>query len=258
MKLPAKSGIVPLFVLLLTVVAHAELVSQLRPTGYVNDFAHVLEPKTVAQMEGICQQTDQKAHAQIAVVTINSLDGADVESYAVNLFKSWGIGDKSTNRGVLILYAIQDRRARIEVGYGLEPILPDGKVGSFHREAIPLMRSGNYSAALLLVTSRVAGVIAQDAGIEIPNVAPPATIRPSSQPDDQRFPLGAIIIGGVVLLIILCTPLRGVLFWLLLSQVLGGRGGSGGGWGGGGVGGGGGFGGFGGGSSGGGGASGGW
>jgi uncharacterized protein len=192
------------------------------------------------------------------VVTINSLDGADVESYAVDLFKSWGIGDKSTNRGVLILYAIRDRRARIEVGYGLEPILPDGKVGSFQREAIPLMRSGNYSAALLLVTNRVAGVIAQDAGIQIPNVLPPAMIRPARQPDDQRFPLGAIIIGGVVLLIILFTPLRGVLFWLLLSQVLGGRGGSGGGWGGGGVGGGGGFGGFGGGSSGGGGASSGW
>ncbi len=261
MKLLAKFGIVPLFVLLLTMIAHAEPVSQLRPTGYVNDFAHVLDQKTVAQMEGICQQTDQRAHAQIAVVTINSLDGADVESYAVNLFKSWGIGDKSTNRGLLILYAIQDRRARIEVGYGLEPILPDGKVGSFQREAIPLMRSGDYSAALLLVTSRVAGVIAQDAGIEIPNVLPPATILPSDQPDGQRLPLGQIIVVGLALLVLLFTPLRGVLFGLLLSQVLGGRReGSGGGWGGGGFGGGGGggFGGFGGGSSGGGGGSSGW
>jgi uncharacterized protein len=93
MKLLAKFGIALLSVLLLAAAAHAEPVSQLRPTGYVNDFAHVLEQKAVAQIEGLCQQIDQKDHAQIAVVTINSLDGSDAESYAVNLFKSWGIGD---------------------------------------------------------------------------------------------------------------------------------------------------------------------
>src|ERR1039457_927841 len=171
----------------------AESVSQLQPTGYVNDFAHVLDQNTSAQITDTCRQIDEKAHAQITLVTINSLDGSDVESYAVALFKKWGIGSKSTNRGVLILYAIRDHRARIEVGYGLEPILPDGKVGGFQREAIPLMRSGNDNQALLLVTSRVADVIASDAGIQLPSVLPPAMIRPSSQPDDPRFPLGAII-----------------------------------------------------------------
>lgn len=259
MKLQLKFGIAALLVLILTMVVHAEPVSQLHATGYVNDFAHVLQQSTVAQIEGICLQVDQKAHAQIAVVTINSLDGADSESYAVDLFKSWGIGNKSTNRGVLILYAIRDHRARIEVGYGLEPILPDGRVGSFQREAIPLMRSGDTSAALLLVTNRVAGVIAKDAGIQIPNVPPPAAFRPSEKGDRPQISLGAIIAFGVILLIIMVSPLRGVLFWLLLSQVFGGRG-SGGGWGGGGFGGGGGggFGGFGGGSSGGGGSSSSW
>ena len=142
-----------------------ESVSQLQPSGYVNDFAHVLDADTTAQITGLCQQIDENAHAQIALVTINSLDGSDIESYAVDLFHKWGIGAKATNRGVLILYAIKDHRARIEVGYGLEPILPDGKVGSFQREAIPLMRSENYNQALLLVTRRVADVIATDAGI---------------------------------------------------------------------------------------------
>ena len=142
----------------------AESVSQLQPTGYVNDFAHVLSQKTSEEITETCQQVDEKAHAQIALVTINSLDGVDIESYAVDLFKKWGIGAKSTNRGVLILYVIRDHGARIEVGYGLEPILPDGKVGGFQREAIPLMRAGNYNDALLLVTSRVANVIASDAG----------------------------------------------------------------------------------------------
>src|SRR6202030_3526037 len=161
----------------------AESVSQLQPTGYVNDFAHVLDQATISQITDIARQVDEKAHAQMAVVTVNSLDGADIESYAVDLFKKWGIGAKSTNRGVLILYAIRDHRARIEVGYGLEPILPDGKVGGFQREAIPLMRSGNYNEALLLVTSRVAEVIAKDAGVQLttPQLAP-APAEPVEQP----------------------------------------------------------------------------
>src|SRR5438105_3293874 len=123
--------------LILAGAALAEPVAQLKPTGYVNDFAHVLDQNTIAQTDEICRQIDEKAHAQIAVVTVRSLDGSDIESYAVDLFHRWGIGSKSTNRGVLILYAIDDHHARIEVGYGLEPILPDGKVGGFQREAIP-------------------------------------------------------------------------------------------------------------------------
>src|SRR5437763_16482334 len=122
----------------------------------------------------MCHQVDEKARAQIALVTINTLDGSDIESYAVQLFQQWGIGSKQTNRGVLILYAIRDHRARIEVGYGLEPILPDGKVGSFQREAIPLMRSGKYSQALQLVAAQVAGVIASDAGIQLTGSQPRA------------------------------------------------------------------------------------
>lgn len=238
--------------------AHAEPIAQLKPTGYVNDFARVLDATTVAQMDDICRQIDEKAHAQIAVVTIHALDGSDIESYAVDLFHQWGVGNKSTNRGVLILYAIDDRHARVEVGYGLEPILPDGKVGGFQREAIPYMQSGDYNKALLLVTSRVAGVIAQDAGIQLTNAqaeVPPA--QPEEQPSGG-ISLGGIVLIGIVILIVLVTPLRSVLFWIIFSQIFGG--GRGGGWGGGGFGGGGGggFGGFGGGSSGGGGASSSW
>jgi uncharacterized protein len=261
-NLRAKLRLAALLAVSLAIAARAEPISQLKPTGYVNDFAHVLDPSTVSQMEDICRQVDEKAHAQIAVVTINSLDGSDIESYAVNLFKQWGIGSKSTDHGVLILYAIRDRRARIEVGYGLEPILPDGKVGGFQREAIPLMKSGDYSQALLLVTSRVADVIAADAGIQLTNSQPRAPTQPVSE-HGGGLSFGGIIVFIVVILIILFTPLRSLLFWILFSSIFGGGGrgfgGGGGGFGGfGGGGGGGGFGGFGGGSSGGGGASSSW
>lgn len=249
--------------LALVLAAQAEPVAKLKPTDYVNDFAHVLDQNTIAQMDEICRQIDEKAHAQIAVVTIHSLDGSDIESYAVDLFHQWGVGSKAKDSGVLILYAIDDHRARIEVGYGLEPILTDGKVTSFQREAIPLMRSGNYSQALLLVTSRVAQVIAQDAGVQIttPQLSPP--MRERRQQPGEGISAGGIILLIIIVLIVLFTPLRGILFWMLFSGTFGG-GGRGGGWGGGGFGGGsgfgggGGFGGFGGGSSGGGGGSSSW
>jgi uncharacterized protein len=244
---------------MLVLAAQAEPVAQLKATDYVNDFAHVLDQNTIAQMDDICHQIDEKAHAQIAVVTVRSLDSSDIESYAVDLFHQWGIGSKSTNRGVLILYAIDDHRARIEVGYGLESILPDGKVGAFQREVVPLMRAGDYNKALLLVTSRVAKVIADDAGVKLTNLQPEAPVEPDNQPG-RRLSIGAIVGIAIVILIILSTPLRGILFWILFSGMFGGGGGSrgGGGWSGGAFGGGGGFGGFGGGSSGGGGASSSW
>ncbi len=81
--------------LLLALAAQAEPVSQLKATDYVNDFAHVLDQNTIAQMDDICHQIEVKAHAQIAVVTIHSLDGSDIESYAVDLFHQWGVGSKS-------------------------------------------------------------------------------------------------------------------------------------------------------------------
>jgi uncharacterized protein len=259
MKSGAKVALAAVLVLSLAFALHAEPVSQLKPTDYVNDFAHVLDPNTVAQLDNICQQIDQKAHAQIAVVTIKSLDGSDIESYAVDLFKKWGIGAKATDRGVLILLATQDHRYRIEVGYGLEPILPDGKVGAIGREAVPLLRQNDFNGAVLLMTTRVAEVIAQDAGIQLTGTSQPAPT--TVQQPSAGLSIGGIIAIIIIALIVLFTPLGRLLFWGLL---LGGRGGGGGfgggGFGGGGFGGGGGggFGGFGGGSSGGGGASGSW
>ncbi len=208
-----QSSRVAIVLLALPLLLLAEPVSQLHPTDYVNDFAHVLDPTTIAQLDNICQQLDQKAHAQIAAVTVNTLDGSDIESYAVALYKQWGIGSKATDHGVLILLAVQDRKYRIEVGYGLEPILPDGKVGGIGREAVPLLRQSDYSGAVSLMTSRVADVIAQDAGIELTGARPQLPAAPSAQPQLSGKQL---LILGVILLIVLLTPLRKILFYFLL------------------------------------------
>ncbi len=257
MKRAAKTMLLTGLLIAVASFLHAEPVSQLKPTDYVNDFAHVIDQNTVTQLDDICKQIDEKAHAQIAVVTINSLDGEDVQKYSVDLFQKWGVGSKSTDKGVLILIAVKDHKYWTEVGYGLEPILPDGKVGGFGREAVPSLKAGDYSAAVSLMTSRVANVIAQDAGIQLTGTQPPAPVE--SQPQSQPgISLGRIIFFIILVLLFIFTPLRSLLFWMLLSGGRGGFGGGGFSGGGGFGGGGGGFGGFGGGSTGGGGAGGGW
>ena len=254
----------------------AEPIASLRPSNYVNDFAGVLDATTQSRMNDLCRQVDEKAHAQIAVVTVKSLDGQDESSYALALFQKWGIGAKKTNRGVLILLAIEDRKRFIQVGYGLEPILPDGKVGGFGREAVPILQSGNYAAAVTLLTSRVASVIAQDAGVTLDNQPQMALPRQRPAPSGA---VGTVVVLFLVLIFVVLPLLRaifrgggggrggggsgflsGLLWGMLFSNLGGGRGGGfGGGFGGGGGGfGGGGFGGFGGGSTGGGGAGGSW
>jgi uncharacterized protein len=260
----------------------AEPIASLRPTNYVNDFAGVLDATTQARLNDLCQQVEQKAQAQIAVVTVKSVDGQDVVSYAVALYQKWGIGAKGKDRGVLILLATQDHKYWTTVGYGLEPILPDGKVGGFGREMVPLLRSGDYAGAVTLITARVASVIAQDAGVTLDN--PPRLAAPRQQPVSGGGPGGAVLFFFLLFIVILIlrTIFRGGgsgrgsggsgflsgLLWAMLFSNLGGRGGyGGGGFGGGGFGGGGfggfgggggGFGGFGGGSTGGGGAGGSW
>ncbi len=250
-------------------VAAEPIASLPRPSNYVSDFAGVLDEATQARLNELCLEVDQKAHAQIAVVTVKSVDGQDVVSYAVALYQKFGIGAKGKDRGVLILLATDDHKYWISVGYGLEAILPDGKVGGFGREAVPILRTGNYGAAAILLTTRVASVIAQDAGVTLENQ--PRVAAPRQQPGPSAGLVWLVIIIIFIVISILRAIFRGggggrgggsgfwsgLLWGLLFSNIGGGRSGGyggGGGFGGGG----GGFGGFGGGSTGGGGAGGSW
>jgi uncharacterized protein len=250
---------------------HAESPKQLKPQGYVSDFANVLSQSTKFQLTALCTEVDEKAHAQIAVVTVKSLDGRSIEDFSIDLATQWGIGPKQSERGVLILLAVEDRRYRFEVGYGLEPILPDGKVGSFGREAVPYLQEGNYDAAVLLMTRRVADVIAQDRGVTLTvgtTLPPPRKFGTEQQEHDYSVLALLLLVGFVIFLVFAAVKsagqtgsrhYRGGGGWWVGPMMGGGMGGGygGGGFGGGG-GGGGGFGGFGGGSFGGGGASGSW
>lgn len=243
---------------------------QLKPTGYVNDFAGIFNVSTTERLTALCGEVDRNAKAQIAVATIESLDGADIESYAADLFRQWGIGGKSSNRGILVLLVVQERRYRVEVGYGLEPILPDGKVGGFGREAVPALKQGDYNGAMQLLVWHIGDTIATDAGFtlgpellpDVPGSQQPDTNPATRRPSSDSIPTGLIV--GILVVLLIILGIAGAIggwggvfnvFFFILNLVLssGEGGGSRGGFGGGG-----GFGGFGGGSSGGGGASGSW
>ncbi len=243
--------------------ALAQAQDQLKVTGYVNDFANVLSPATRAQLTALCTEVDQKAQAQIVAVTIQSLGGRPIEDYSIDLATRLGIGPKKSSRGVLILVAVDDHRYRIEVGYGLEAILPDGRVGGIGREAVPYLRQNDYDAAFLLMADKVGDVIAADRGVKLtgPIAAPP-------ERSTGNWGLGQIFLLFFAIFIVYSILGKkgggpGSRFgrggWWVGPMMGGGMGGGswGGGFGGSG-GGGGGFGGFGGGSFGGGGASGSW
>ncbi len=137
------------------------------PTGYVNDFAGVLSPDARSRLDRICSQLDSKAEAQIAVVTIHTLDGTDVADFAKELFNKWGIGHKGTNRGVLVLLAVNDRKYRITVGYGLESSLTDAKAAEIGREAAPLLHVNDYDRGVSLLVDQVAQFIADQFKVKL-------------------------------------------------------------------------------------------
>ncbi len=230
--------------------------SKLKPQGYVSDFSHVLSPPARAQLETYSARIEQATGVQMAIVTLDSLDGEPVEDVSNSLFRQWGIGKKGKDEGILLLIATKDHKDRIEVGYGLEPILPDGFAGSVLREARPLLREGAYGPALFEAAEQMGSRIASAKGVALD-----FSLRPQRRVVRTRQSLPwPVIVIGIAILLFLMRRGGGGGFWtgLILGNLLGGRGG----WGGGGFGGydsrgggGGGFGGFGGGDSGGGGAS---
>jgi len=253
-----------------------------KPQGYVTDAAGVLDAATRQELERKLAAFEQTSSIEIAVATIPSLEGETIEGYAVELFKQWGVGKKGAMNGVLLLIAPNDRKTRIEVGYGLEPLLTDGFCGEVIRgQMIPAFSKGDYSRGVS------DGVHSIEARLQCKTYTPPSSSKGPGVPWGALFLLGFVglrflpftLMGlaGMVLILLagswpvaskvgsFLLPIAGFAmdrffgFPRLISGYGGRRyygGGLGGGFGGGF--GGGGFGGFGGGSSGGGGASGGW
>jgi uncharacterized protein len=202
------------------------------PTAYVDDYASVLSAAAKAQLEAECVEVHNKTKAQIFIVTVDSLDGTSIEQFSNDLFHKWKIGEKKTDRGILMVFAIKDHKRRIEVGYGLEPILNDAKVGDIGRSMVPELRAADYDSAIKTGLNGVAQVIADDSKVELVSLEPA-----SNASEDQAAPapveaapqssqLGYNPIGLVVFLILFVAIIAFVIISIIRSAGRGGTGSS--------------------------------
>lgn len=230
------------------------------PPDYVVDLAGVIKDDARAQLNGYLGELEQKTTAQMVILTVRSLDGEGIDEFTLRTAEKWKLGQKKKDNGVLMVVAIQERKYRFEVGYGLEGVLPDSFVGSLGRAyLVPNFRKGDYSAGISEAALAIVRTIASNEGVAI-------TGLPDRGENYEQYgggaeyrisPLrGIILLAVLIVVMIFAIKHPGICILLFFSSGRGGGGWSGGGgFGGGGDGG---FGGGGGGGFGGGGASGGW
>jgi len=219
--------------LLLTLLAGLQAAdfAALKPQGYVSDFADVMDQGSRDQINAYCARVERATGAQIALVTLRTTEGEPVEDVANLLYRKWGIGQKQTNEGVLVLLVVNDRRSRIEVGYGLEPIITDGYVGSLLRSLRPSLRNSDYAQALADAAHQLGEKIAASKGVTIGAQAP----RRSTRPEPEGLPIRPLVLAGLVFLLFLLARGRGAaggygggfsgfLTGMLIGNLLGGGG----------------------------------
>jgi len=137
-----------------------ELLKSLRPSADVNDYADILTGEQKKLLEARCKELRAKSGAQLAVVTVKSLDGGQIDDFANKLFSHWGIGEKGKNNGLLLIVAMEDRKARVEVGYGLEPVLPDALAGRvLNQNLFPAFKQKQYFEGLQASVNRLCEIV---------------------------------------------------------------------------------------------------
>ena len=175
--------------------------SSLKPQGYVSDYAYVIDAESRRKIELYCARLEKATGAQIAIVTIQTLEGDPIEDAANDLFRRWSIGKKGEDNGLLFLFSIQERRSRLEVGRGLEPYITDGHAGSTLRVMRPALQAGQYGEAFWVAATELGEVIANAKGVQVDMGAPRAPRPPPVQgPQDIPFPL---ILGGLFILMMI-------------------------------------------------------
>jgi uncharacterized protein len=225
-----------------------------KPTGYVNDYAGVIDSATKAQLETTLGNLDRQQQIQISVVTVDTTGGQEIFDYSLAVARGWGIGSKDAQKpSLLLLAAIKDRKAFTQVSRHLEGDIPDGLAGQIQREQlVPAFRAGDYGKGFADTINAYITTIASKNGFSTDTIFPAGTTRAPQRPVERKTsswaPCG-IAIFVIVILVILAIRNRGRggprsgsgggwLGWLVLSTLLnsGSRSGSSG-WGGGGFGG---------------------
>lgn len=168
--------------------------------GRVNDNAELLSQSTRERLEETLRQLEEKTNAQIAILTIKSLEGEDRDGYSIKVAQSWGLGEDDKDNGLLILYAAQEDRLKIEVGYGLEGAIPDGKAGEIlrtnFRGKAPKEGSKDLDNAFLDVVEAISSIVLAEYAKD------PTGGSMKGDSGDGEFMLmllfGAFVVAGIV------------------------------------------------------------
>jgi uncharacterized protein len=202
---------------------------------YVQDFADMISPQLEVELKGAARVLEDKTTAQISVVTISSLEGNDIEGYANELFRKWGLGDKEQENGVLFLIAQKEQRFRIEVGYGLEGRINDAKAGDILRRIAPYFQEGNFNKGIAVAFNSLVREISAEYEIEpvlISEEQAQSNVGSKERTDSQEDNIPFWVKAVLVLVLIYLAVFHPDVFMTLIYMFS--RGGPGGGSGGGG------------------------
>lgn len=137
-----------------------DLLRSLRPTADVNDYAGLLSPSDKEAIEARCRELQKRTGAQLTVVTLKSMEGGQIDDFTNKLFARWSVGEKQKDNGIMLLVSMEERQSRIEVGYGLEPIIPDALTARILDHTLrPEFRRGDFAAGLLNSVNRICELI---------------------------------------------------------------------------------------------------
>jgi len=218
----------------LNLVTHAVTIPSPTYAFYVNDFANILDLETEQYIINAATTLENETTAQLVVVTVNSIEEQSLELYSLDLFREWGIGSSDKNNGVLIFLDIEGKQSRIEVGYGLEGALPDGKTGRIQDEyMIPYFKQNDYNQGIRQGFNALLAEIYTEYGVDIENISDAE--YPVKGDQGLSIPTPVLIIGLIIIVILIVIDFKvsGGIFTLTLLRILfrggGGRGGHGGG-----------------------------
>ncbi len=190
-----------LFILLINIsVLAAASIPAHTERFFINDYANVIDSETEDYIYETGKKYNDGGGTQVVVLTMESIDGSSLEDFSIETARKWGIGDADKDNGVLILLVTDSRDIRIEVGYGLEGVLNDGKCGRFIRAASDKLSSGDYSGGIKQIYDSVIGELEEP-----------------TEDTDEDDETGNVIFYGVVIL--------AFIIFVIISSHFGGRGG---------------------------------
>ena len=197
------------------------LLASLQPKGHVSDFAGVFDSAARDSLEQHLLSVKNQTGAEIAVVTLPSLEGGEIDDFTGRLFERWGVGQKGKDNGAMVLMAVEERKIRIEVGYGLEGAIPDARAGRIRDEDIvPRFKEGAYAAGLANGTMAMAQLVMKESGLSLTGT--PAAGVNSTSLVTAASTTGGLGMGGIVFIVLFFGFIAAMIY---LGKKYGGKGG---------------------------------